>query len=68
MHWNSIAETTPGTCDEEFMVWGKGWRYPAFASFDQETGEFFDPVSCATHTDPTHWMALPDPPGRSAHG
>lgn len=68
MQWNRIAEATPESGDEEFMVWGEGWRHPAIASFDPETGEFFDPESCSTHVDPTHWMAMPDPPGPATTG
>ena len=64
MHWTPIAEAAPADHQAAFMVWADDWRHPAIAAFDPETGEFFDPISCATHADPTHWMVVPDPPAR----
>jgi hypothetical protein len=68
MPWTRIKDTKPKNAAEDFMIWGEGWRYPAIASFDPETGEFFDPDTCSTLVDPTHWMALPDPPERVTRG
>ena len=66
MYWQPITKAVPVNDVATFMVWGNGWRHPEIAAFDPDTGEFFDPTSFATHVDPTHWMSLPDPPGRIA--
>ena len=47
-------EQPPRDIEEEFLAWGDGWRYPRLASYDPETGEFFDPDSCATYDDVTY--------------
>jgi hypothetical protein len=57
MGWQSINEYPPNDLDEGCLVWGHGWRYPRLASYDPETGEFFDPESCATYNDVTYWWA-----------
>lgn len=62
MRWHDITRTVPCNCSAPMMVWRDGWRFPALAAFDPDTGEFFDPVTCLTHPDPTHWIDLPTPP------
>ena len=57
MGWQSINEQPPKDIEEEFLVWGNGWRYPRVASYDPETEEFFDPESCSTYDDVTYWWS-----------
>lgn len=68
MRWTNLSEGIPTDFDLDYMIWGEGWRCPAVASLDPETGEFFDPQSYTTHIKPTHWLALPARPSRRKDG